>query len=339
MLLDIRISAAPLSSSSSPSLPRSVTALPQLSPTAACMLLLAFVGTSESPVGSLCLQRPAAADGSDGFTTFAKQLCLPVGDGRADIGRELLWHAVRHDACLRAGGALLATPSDAHEDLEELLSLGFVHVGLQEEGALQDTEEKPPEEGLRQKEPLLALVARRDPSGPPPDASHAALHVSDIERSLDFWSLLYFAPTRTFTTEGARAAWLSAAWSALSLELIEVPPLVLASSSCAAGGHERVGAAEAVPDASASGLGLVHLCVDVTPLGVGVASTLEQLQERSRARFGRDLRVLAAPHQQMMGDLVAEVASVRAPDGVVLELVYRCSRIVRPLEADWSIKS
>ena len=46
----------------------------------------------------------------------------------------------------------------------------------------------------------------------------------------------------------------------------------------------------------------------MTALGVALPSTLELLQRRSAARFERTLSVLVPPHQQMMADLVSEVA-------------------------------
>ena len=333
---------------------RSLVTAPPAGTTAACLLLLAFSGSSSSddtPIGHLCLHRPSAAAAADRgcfAETYAVSLCLPAPpEERRAVGGELLWYAARHDSILRAGGALLARPAASAEDAhEELQSLGFVPAQLEDaadaadeaDEATSSTEAMAGGDG-----PLLALMARRDPRDPPSDASHAALHVSSIERSLDFWSLLHFRPTRLFTTEGARAAWLSAPWSSLSLELIEVPALL--QSACDGGGGAGAAAAAAegggavAEESASSGLGLVHLCVDVTPLGVGLGPTLGLLQERSKQRFGRTLRVLSSPHQQMMGDLVAEVASVRAPDGVNLELVHRSATIARSMQADWSLST
>ena len=89
---------------------------------------------------------------------------------------------------------------------------------------------------------------------------------------------------------------------------------------------------------STESLGPAHLCLDVTPLGTGLPATLEQLQRRSAAAFGRKLRVLVPPHQQMMGDLVAEVVVVRAPDGVQLRLTHNAATLERPTEPDWSLE-
>ena len=75
----------------------------------------------------------------------------------------------------------------------------------------------------------------------------------------------------------------------------------------------------------------------MTALGVSLPSTLELLQRRSAARFERTLSVLVPPHQQMMADLVSEVAIVRAPDGVELRLTHRSALLSTAMEADWQL--
>ncbi len=47
--------------------------------------------------------------------------------------------------------------------------------------------------------------------------------------------------------------------------------------------------------------------------------------------------MLEAPQQQMMGPLIAEVALVRAPDGVQLELVRRVGWLTHAMQPDWEI--
>ena len=47
--------------------------------------------------------------------------------------------------------------------------------------------------------------------------------------------------------------------------------------------------------------------------------------------------MLIKPRQQMMGDLVAEVAVVRAPDGVMLRLVHRSGLLdPKQMKPDWT---
>ena len=237
--------------------------------TAAPLQLLAFVDDSEAAVGSLRLEQESE------FAVRASSLRLPEEE-HDEVARQLLWHAVREMPALRRESALLACPA-SEEDVGALHSLGFAPISAGEEAK------------------TLALVTRRDPAEPA-GFSHVTLRVSSIKTSLAFWSLLHYAPSRTFTSNGARTAWLSAPWTALSVELIEVPEVMLSQM------------AKSLLTPSTEALGPAHLCLDVTALGVALPSTLELLQQRSAARFDRTLSVLVPPHQQMMGDLVSEVA-------------------------------
>lgn len=236
------------------------------------MLLLATAtGSSQGVIGSLLLEQTSE------FAARASSLRLACADPAQDeeVARQLLWYASREMAVLRCGGALLAQPAAA-DDRPELESFGFASVST-------DSDES-----------LMALVTRKDPSELA-GASHATLRVSAMQQSLDFWSLLHYTPTRVFTTNGARAAWLNAPWTPLAIEVIEVPELIL----------RQTAPSKLAPSTEA--LGPAHLCLDVTALGISLPSTIEVLQQRSMGRFGRPLRVLLPPHQQMMGDLVAEV--------------------------------
>ena len=238
--------------------------------TASSLQLLAFVDDSETAVGSLRLDQESE------FAVRASNLQLPE-ENQVEVAHQLLWHAVREMPVLRRESALLARPA-SEEDMGALQSLGF---------ACASAGEAPP---------LLALVTRRDPAEPA-GFSHVTLRVSSIKTSLAFWSLLHYAPTRTFTSNGARTAWLSAPWTAMSVELIEVPEVMLSQMS------------KSLLTPSTEALGPAHLCLDVTALGVVLPSTLELLQQRSAARFDRTLSVLVPPHQQMMSDLVSEVGA------------------------------
>jgi hypothetical protein len=171
--------------------------------TAAPLQLLAFVDDGEASVGSLRLEQESE------FAVRASSLRLPEEE-HDEVARQLFWHAVREMPALRRESALLARPA-SEEDVGALQSLGFAPVS---------TGETPP---------LLALVTRRDPTEPA-GFSHATLRVSSIKTSLAFWSLLHYTPSRTFTSNGARTAWLSAPWTAMSIELIEVPGIMLAQT-------------------------------------------------------------------------------------------------------------
>ena len=290
---------------------------------------VAAPGTSDAPYRSLCGSPPTAKlvsllllfpmDGplasndavaslrlvqEDVFAVRAASLCLPPSPAEEQQSHalKLLRHAVCHEPSLRTGSALVARPA-AELDASFLSSVGFA----------------PAAEATGEAAGELCFTARRDLADGALDGSHVALRVSDIEGSLAFWSLLHFRPTRTFTTSGARAAWLSSPWSSLSLELIEVPSILLSST----------------PRPSPDALGLAHASIDLTPISTNLVQTLSALQRASEGRFGKTLAVLQPPQQQMMGDLVTEVTIVRAPDGVQLELLRRAGRI-EGVKPDWA---
>ena len=295
-MLPIRVSVAPAGAVEPQS--RSVVS-PPAATTAACMLLLATMGGGGDPVGSLLLEQESQ------FRVHAASLRLPTSDAaeRDEIASQLLWHGAREMAPLRSGSALLAQPASEDDD-SMLQSLGFSATSMEQQ-------------------PLLALLTRRDPSEVA-SYSHTTLRVSDIVRSLDFWSLFHFTPSRTFSTNGARAAWLSAPWTSLSIELIEVPQVVL----------QQMPSYLLKP--SSESLGPAHVALDVTALGLSLPSTLALLQQRSDSTFGKTLRVIMEPHQQMMGNLVAEVAILRAPDGVQLRLTHMSGMLSQEIEPDWT---
>lgn len=142
-----------------------------------------------------------------------------------------------------------------------------------------------------------------------------------------FFSLFGFEESLRFNSAGARCAWVSAPWSSTTIELIEVPQLVLRSTARAGAGRPGTSGTEAT-------LGLAHLSLDLTAVCTALPDFIELTQQRSQDRFGKRLAMLAQPHQQMMGRLVSEVAVVRAPDGVRLELLRR-STLLEDIKADW----
>ena len=335
----MRVIAAPKGASLDTSLP-SHSSLPLMNPTgtgtrlALLATLLAYHGNQ--PVGGLQLVS------SGPFQAHATRLCIvetrpPIEEEK--IALELLRHASRNVIPLRGGGALLARAESQHEAL--LLERGFNHSAPHSEGAVRE----------------LFFCARRPP-GELCEASHAALQVSDIRASMAFFSLLNFEESLRFNSAGARCAWLSAPWSSLSIELIEVPALVLRSAA-GQGVEASTGAAATTSDdalrdakgstgagaststgagASTGGtvakLGLAHLSLDLTAVCGSLSDFLVLLQQRSEARFGKRLAVLTAPHQHMMGVLVVEAVVVRAPGGVRLELLRKISRL-EGIKADW----
>ena len=286
---------------------------------AALLIMFAF-GAHDTAVGSLSLE-PAME-----FAMYASSLRLAPASlaEQEQTAVELLRFAVRNDPCLCSGGALLAKAAPT-ADPAFLERVGFVTVSS---CASDDaTARAKDDEGARVKHspPLMCLHSRW---ASPPELAESvhvgggpvAIRISSMPRSLDFWSLLDFSPTRRFSTSGARATYLMAPWSTQALELIEVPPVLMPTTS----------------PSNPEQLGLTHLCLDATPICVELADLLALLQQRSLERFGRNLRVVMPPHQQMLGRLVIEAVVLRAPDGVHLRLMRRSAVLAQALEADWT---
>jgi hypothetical protein len=182
-------------------------------------------------------------------------------------GTALLRHAIHTVPRLRRGGALLAAASDPSH-MDALHSLGF--------GPSAAPAPKASDQDVRSASELVFL-SRREPGVPPAECSHTAVHVSSIIKWVDFFSLFGFAPTLLFSTNGARAAWVIAPWSEATIELIEVPKLLRQQGAPG-------GAAAGQMTGPAGGVGLVHLCLDLTPRCASLCSLLEHLSAESQAR-------------------------------------------------------
>lgn len=181
-------------------------------------------------------------------------------------GTALLRHAVDTVPRLRRGGALLAGASDASQ-LDALHSLGFGPSAAPAPEASDQGVESPSE---------LIFLSRREPGVPPAECSHTAVHVSSIVKWVDFFSLLGYEPSLIFSTSGARAAWVTAPWSQATIELIEVPKLLQ---------QQRGGSAAGQLAGPVGGVGLVHVCLDLTPRCTSLCLLLEYLSAESQARW------------------------------------------------------
>ena len=300
-------------------LPSIVRAAPSSARSAAgVFFLLAFEAVPDAPIGSLQLERAGE------FAMRASSLRLDPSSDAAVQRRtavELLRYAVLNEECLRNGGALVAS-AESDPDAVLLESIGFLPTGVhssQLDAGAVEPGSPPPSDA-----PLLAWRERHaadEADGRLNGCGHVALRCSNLELSLEFWTLFDFRRDLSFSTSGARATCISAPWTSLALELLEVPAPLLAES----------------PPPSSVQLGLSHVCLDVTAISVDLQQTLRMLQERSQAKFGRTLRVLIAPHQQMLGRLVVEAVVVRAPDGMQLRLMRRMTVLAQDLEEDWKL--
>jgi len=140
---------------------------------------------------------------------------------------------------------------------------------------------------------------------------HTSIFVSNIQASLAFYSLLGFQPELKFITNDARATWISSSWFPQQrIELIELPP-------------ERTMQGPNLMAASQLPVGLYHISLDVTRLCVDINDFIHYIQADSMKRFDKSIMVLLPPKQQMMGRLVVQMAYIKDPNGVILELIRR----------------
>eukprot|EP00977_Amphora_coffeiformis_P001788 scaffold353_cov185-Amphora_coffeaeformis.AAC.16 len=196
--------------------------------------------------------------------------------------------------------------------------------------------------------PQLTFTQTRSPSFPLQQSSssynnenalvlhHAAIRTRNITTAIDFYSLLGFEVDCCFRAGPARAAWLtlgSRSSSGACLELIEVPSYIL---------NEPKGMRRRAPDLMENQLelGYNHIALDVTQhirdlQLADLAAWMDQLNETSVQRFGRNLRVALPPRQQMMGQNVFELAFIYDADGSLVEFLHQQAVLSQPIESGW----
>ena len=143
----------------------------------------------------------------------------------------------------------------------------------------------------------------------------------DIEKSLQFYSLLGLDEERRFRSGAARCAWLRSAGGAARLELVEVP--------------DYVDAGRAADGLAANHVGLNHVALDVSHLCDDLGDFLRRLNDDSERLFEKSLGLALPPRQQIIGQEVYELAFVRDADGVLVELLRRQATLDAPMEPDW----
>jgi len=181
---------------------------------------------------------------------------------------------------------------------------------------------------------------------------HAAIRTGDIERAIQFYSLLGFHVETKFLIGSSRAAWLTTANRSIDtedderavqngggarLELIEVPKSILI---------EEEGTRKRAPDLIKNEglLGWNHVALDVSStirsiraepeVGTmdnsngngcelfGLAQLIESINEQSLAKFGKALKVAIPPQQLMISKRgLYEVAFLYDADGCLVELL------------------
>jgi catechol 2,3-dioxygenase-like lactoylglutathione lyase family enzyme len=180
--------------------------------------------------------------------------------------------------------------------------------------------------------PLYA-AASTDTSNLPLTTHHMALRTRNITVAIQFYSLLGFDVDAKFRAGPARAAWLTQQHEETSrLELIEVPSHML---------QEPEGKKRRALDLMKRQdlLGWNHVALDVTELvqdGSLLADWIQELNDKSKAQFGKALRIASVPTPRIIGKHVYEIAFLYDADGGLVELLRKQKgRLEQDIQSGW----
>jgi catechol 2,3-dioxygenase-like lactoylglutathione lyase family enzyme len=134
---------------------------------------------------------------------------------------------------------------------------------------------------------------------------HISIRTADIHRSIAFYECLGFTISDRFTTGYTLACWMMGMSG--RIELIQIP--------------EPKPAPDAFGDEHY--VGYYHLSFDLTELAPNLSSWLTNFETALQTASLPAPQILLAPTQQVIGENVYEVAFIKDPDGLPLELIYR----------------
>jgi catechol 2,3-dioxygenase-like lactoylglutathione lyase family enzyme len=141
---------------------------------------------------------------------------------------------------------------------------------------------------------------------------HASIRTANIHKAIAFYELLGFTVNERFTTGYTLACWLEG-WGS-RIELIEIP--------------EPKPAPDAFGDEHY--VGYYHLSFDLTEITADLSMWLQDFQNRlSQIETVSPLKILLKPQQQIIGELIYEVAFIADTDGLPLELIRVIGKIER----------
>ncbi|MBF2003325.1 MAG: VOC family protein [Synechococcales cyanobacterium M58_A2018_015] len=146
---------------------------------------------------------------------------------------------------------------------------------------------------------------------------HASIRTADIHRAIAFYEQLGFQVCERFTAGITLACWMEGLGG--RIELLQVP--------------QPRPAADAFGDEHYTGY--YHLSFDLTDLVEDLPLWLNQLKQRYAEQSSRSgqlppLKILLEPMQQIIGNVVYEVAFIADADGLPLEFL----RMMAPLKTD-----
>ncbi len=138
---------------------------------------------------------------------------------------------------------------------------------------------------------------------------HVSIRTANIHRAIAFYEVLGFAVRERFTTGYTLACWMEGLSG--RIELIQIPQPKPAPDAF---GDEHY-------------VGYYHLSFDLTSVTNDLTDWINGLKERSLKASAETaeplppLKILLEPEQQMIGDLVYEVAFIADTDGLPLEFI------------------
>ena len=164
---------------------------------------------------------------------------------------------------------------------------------------------------------------------------HTAIRTRDIELAISFYSLLDFEVETKFLAGNVRAAWLQQKNQGVRIELIEVPSSML---------NEPEGARRRAVDLiqRSDVLGLNHYAIDVTSSMKSkgmkrLQEWIDQINVRSKEKFGKTLRIALEPEEQMIGQFLYQLAFIYDADGAIIELLYQQRRFKQEMISGWYV--
>merc|ERR1712146_252475 len=169
------------------------------------------------------------------------------------------------------------------------------------------------------------------------------IRTNNIDRSISFYSVLGFYPIAKYTVKFQRSVWLrlasydhenenkqeennprnktKKALSPFVIELIQIPDPPLARSKVL----------NLVDEKNENIIGINRFCIDVTDIirnridlfPHGLSDWLEAVNKKSQENFGKKIKILEEPFQQMIYRQIIETCYISDDSGVIIEIMNR----------------